>query len=189
MLLKEIIPGTFMQFVAKGVTVGEAPDPVNIVGPSFFPAANTGVWQDFGDCPNGILEPRFRDLPPRLKHLAQGGSWEESRRRLIAATVKFNSNDVCEPFLRLWGAVNGPLVDAEAAAPLRNLDPHIEGWLNWMNRGEDGVDVAIIALYGKLRIDTIPTWGDVNPLLPAWQFEVFPTSIASIITNGIAEAA
>lgn len=186
MILKETFAGTFLQFVAKGVSVGEAPDPINIVGPTFFPAADTGVWKDFGDCPNGILEPRFKDSPPRLVHLAQGGSWEKIRRRLIAATVKFNSNDLCEPFLRMWAAVKLELVDGEAGAPLRDLDPHIECWLNWMNRGEDGVDVAILALYGKLRIDANPTWGDANPILPAWQFEVYPTSIASLVTNGIA---
>lgn len=185
MILKDIIGGTFLQFVPKGVSVGEDPDPVNIVGPNFFPAGDTGVWLDFGDCPNGIIELKFKESQ-RLKHLAQGGSWEELRRRLIGATVKFNSYDVCEPFLRMALAVKGEMEDGTAAAPLRDLDPHIECWLNFQVREEAGTDLLIFAGYGKLRLDANPKWGDADPTLPAWQLEVIPTTIASVITNGIA---
>jgi hypothetical protein len=181
----EIVAGTFLTYVKKGTEVGEDPDPVNIVGPGFFPAGDSGVWQSWGDVPDAVLELRFKDLPPRVQHLPEGGSWEQTGRRLIGATVKFQPFDMTHESVRMIHAVKATLASNTPAAPLRDQDPHMECWLNWQNRIDGGVDVTKLALYGRTRIEGSPTWGGVDRTRPAYAHEVHPSSIASLVALGL----
>jgi hypothetical protein len=186
MILLPITAGTFGTIARAGATHGT--DPVYTVGVGHLPAGNSGVWETMGDIPKIGLEPRYKDLTPRIKHLPQGGSWEEKRRRLIGADIKFPSYDISEPFVRMAFGVKTEIEDGTPAAPLRNQDAYLECWFNWQNRADDATDVTITALYGRLRIDTNPTWGDITPTEPAWIFEVHPSSIASLETLGLLPA-
>ncbi len=184
----EVVAGTFLQLAVAGTEVGSGP--VNIVGPGFFPAGNSGAWGSFGDVPSATLELMFKELDERITHLPEGGSWPEPRRRLTGAIVRWQPYDMTEMAMRMAMAVKTELVHNTPAAPLRNLDPHIEGWLNWQNRGEDGVDLSKLALYGKMRLESSGglKFGDIDTTRPAYAFRVSQTSIASLVTAGFVPA-
>lgn len=180
--LEKLILGAFAAFVEEGTEYG---DPANITGISLYPNADTypDTWNPLGcvldSSPETVTETYDDDCPN-----PSGGYTRETETAVLQDMLKLSLRGHSEPIHRLvWGA-NAPIVDDAAFTPFAKKDRFVKGWLLFQLRGQDGVDRAVAALYGKLRLDSAPKWAK-DPTKPAVKFEIITSTIQTVEPDGI----
>jgi len=173
--LEKLIIGTFASFTEAGAEVGEAPDPVNIVGPLFMPTFPGELYSSLGCILDATPETEVEtdtDYCPN----ASGGYTKTDDQNVVKDMLKLSLRAHSEPIHRLiWGA-DAVLVDGTPTTPFVTTDRFVEGWLQFQGVGQDGDDRFVASLYGRIRLDAAPQWAK-DPTKPAIRFEIIKTSL------------
>lgn len=183
MKLEKLILGTFAAFVETGTTFGTSP--VNTVSAALFPDTTThaAVWSSLGDVLDSSLDPKTEDYSDTVPDPA-GGYRTVSDPVVLQDNIKLSLLSHSEPIHRMVWGVNGEIVDGTPVTPFAAKRRHVEGWLNFTLRGQDGADRVVAALYGRMRIDGAPKWAK-DPTKPAIVFEVMRSTVASIVPDNV----
>jgi hypothetical protein len=181
---KRLIIGCFVSIVETGTTFG---DPVNTVSASLFPDTTTyATWNSIGDVLDAAIESDTEDYGDIVPD-ATFGYRKESDIVTLQDRLKLSLNSMSEPLHRLmWGAA-APLEDGTAVTPFGSNVRYWEGWIAFTGRdSRDKSDKLVAALYVRLRMDGNPKWSK-DPTKPAVVCEVVPSSIQSLMPDGITE--
>lgn len=181
-LNEKLILGTFASFAEEGEEYG---DPANTVGKATYPNADTypDAWHSLGCILESSPEVETETNEDYCPDPA-GRYRKETDETVVRDILKLSLKTHSEPIHRLVLGKQGKIVDGQAFTPFAARDRSVTGWLLFQLRGDDGNDRAVMALYGKMRLDAAPKWSK-DPTKPAVKFEIITSTIQTAMPGGI----